>query len=166
MPKTRIFRIPPSVSKSFKNVSHLKMEEAISYTMPSPLINSSVQSELEDTIITNVDSRSLLRVRLTDDLTRETCILHLIEDNHNQVLVNQKQRVIGVYRDWTESNVPEYWKNKDGIIVDPDNGGELMEFTLFPDKSNNSNNSRTYREYNYLADHDTLQQTHEVEILD
>lgn len=163
MSNMRVFLIPPSISKSFKNVSHLKMEGARELIMPSPSLETITRDKLEDTIISNVDSRYLFRVKLVDNITRETHILHLVEDNNNRILVNKKHRVMGVYQNWTESHVPEYYKNKDGIIVDPDSGGELMEFTLFPGKEERS---RTYREYNYLPEHDALQKSWEVEILE
>ena len=161
----RLYRIPRHISKRFKNVSHVKMEGTSAESMAIPSLSGITQSELEDTIISNVHNRSLFSVVLRDSVTRHTQRLHVVEDNDIRVLVNQKDhRVMGVYQKWDDPEVPESYKNKDGIVVDPDSGGELMEFTIF--ENENGSPARTYREYSYLPEHQVLQETHEVEILE
>lgn len=162
----RLFNIPKQISKRFKNVSHVKMEGTSEDSMSVlTSVNSNIRSELEELVISNVNAKSLFKVVLRDNETRHTQHLHVVEDDDKKILVNHKNnRVMGVYQKWVDPRVPEGYKNKDGIVVDPDSGGELLEFTLFDIP--NGSPARTYREYSYLPDHEELQETHEVEILE
>ena len=76
--------------------------------------------------------------------------------NKNQ---KKKKEVAGFVRDWYDDGIPDYFKNKDGQVID--NFGEPQsEFRIF---DNTNIQPGIYRKYKFLYDHGNLQETHSIE---
>ena len=56
---------------------------------------------------------------------------------------------------------PEDFKNKDNIVLNPEDNNELLSFRI---QRNTRLAKRVYREYQFLEDHDNLQRTNLVDI--
>lgn len=85
-------------------------------------------------------------------------------DNKN-VLLNKNEIILGTFRYWIdkEDKIPEYYKNYENKVLNPDTNVPLLEYELFENKSMYHNlNPKIYREYRYDENTEQMNYTNNV----
>ena len=69
-----------------------------------------------------------LKIEFINNLDSEEIIL--IKTMDGLLLHPQTYEKYGFYGDWEDDDIPEEFKNSDDVVVDPDTGLELTEYTI------------------------------------
>ena len=124
-------------------------------------------SVIETSVITKVDTlianeNKIGTVNITDEETTQSQSFDMIEIDDMIQLINKKGELCGVAEDWEDIDdiIPDNFKDKDNLVLKPDGCGEsILSFII-------NRHTRiplcTYREYQYLEDHYSLQKTNMV----
>ncbi len=121
----------------------------------------------EESIVKKIDSYQnvMATVTITDEETNYQYTFSMVNDYKGGkiILINQKKQVCGLVEDWDDAEdvIPEDFKNKDNIVLNPEDNNELLSFRII---RNTRLAKRVYREYQFLEDHDNLQRTNLVDI--
>lgn len=123
----------------------------------------------ENEIVARVDashlsSQKIGNVNIIDEETTKSQILTMLEDTNGIRLVNNKNEFCGYGEDWydDDNEIPDEFKNKDNIVLKPEESGEtLLTFTI---SGNTKLPKKSYREYNYIEDLGNLQRTNLVSV--
>lgn len=121
----------------------------------------------EESIVEKIDSyqNEMATVTITDEETNYQYKFSMVNDykSGQLLLINQKKQVCGLVEDWEDAEdvIPEDFKNKDNIVLNPEDNNELLSFRI---QRNTRLAKRVYREYQFLEDHDNLQRTNLVDI--
>ena len=124
-------------------------------------------SVIETSVITKVDTlianeNKIGTVNITDEETTQSQSFDMIEIDDMIQLINKKGELCGIAEDWEDIDdiIPDNFKDKDNLVLKPDGCGEsILSFII-------NRHTRiplcTYREYQYLEDHYSLQKTNMV----
>lgn len=131
--------------------------------------NNKISEINEREIVERVDAKHLSsqligNVEIIDEETTSSQILKMIENSDGIILINSRNQQCGYGDDWYDENdeIPKSFKNKDNIVLNPEESGEtILNFTIC---GNCKLPKRSYREFNYVEDLGTLQKTNLVTI--
>ena len=121
---------------------------------------------VEKKIIENVNNQLLLNssiVTIQDNLSKESQEFSMLKNIDGEIeLFNKNGQLVGKAQPWYNDEIPDHLKSKDGIIKDPYSGDDLLEWIIDNEKLSVLP-KKVYREYSYLKNHQTLQETYEID---
>lgn len=177
-PPPLFFRNLNCFAKSIKDKNNLTLTNSNTNMLNFGLENHYVKnkitmSEFDEMVMKKVENKlsdNSIKIELTHDLTKESqiVIINVCEfnmDSDNIDILNQLGQKIGTAKKWEDRDIPDKFKSKDGIVLDPDTNEELYEFNIV-DQELSTIPTKTYREYIYSEDFDLLQPSYEVEYID
>ena len=103
-------------------------------------------------------------VNIIDDLTKINQVFTIINDIYGEIhLLSNNGEKVGYVRPWCDNSIPNELglTNKEGIVEDPNTKNELYEYIISNQKYSVLPKN-IYREYRFLPNNQTLQQTNEI----
>jgi len=123
-------------------------------------------TDIEEQVLRKVDEEMLKRstmVLIEDDLTKESQTFKMVKNQYGEMdLLTINNQVIGLVRPWIDESIPQHLKSKEGVILDPHTGDELLEWIII-NKTLTTLPLDVYREYKYLENHQSLQESYQVD---